>query len=285
MGDGMTHARAGSGRLPKFSTPPVVEVALSVQFESPVLAAPLLWRRWSQVDDQFPHVQEVPPVIPVIETFDQPPRTGGPHVELRVSSAPLPIRLWMMTSSKTELVQLQPDRFGYNWRKLSPKDQYPSYAVIRGKFSTQWTDFERFIAENKLERLAPVQCEVTYVNHIRSQGIWADHSEIQKVIPSLTPQLTEGFLPSPEAVRYAPSYLIPGADGTPFGRLHVAVNSVYLPEETEPIIYMQLTARAAPNEENLKGILQTLDVGHEWIVRGFATLTSSEMHDAWRRTQ
>ena len=281
----MTHGRSGADRLPKFSKPPVVEVALSVQFEVPILAGPLLWRRWSQIEGQFPHVQEVPPVLPVIERFDEPSRAGGPHVELRVSSAPLPARLWMMTSSKTELVQLQPDRFGYNWRKLSPKDDYPSYAAIRDKFAMQWTDFERFVGSNDLEPLAPVQCEVTYVNHIKGEGIWKYHGEVEKVIPSVTPRLTEGFLPAPESVRHSSNYVIPGSDGRPVGRLHVGIDPIYLPEETEPTIKMQLTGRTAPQDSNLKGILETLDLGHEWIVRAFATLTSSEMHDVWRRTQ
>ena len=281
MGDGMT--QAGSGRLPEFADPPVVEVALSVQFESPVLTGPLLWRRWSQIEGEFPQVQEVPPILSVIETFDEPSPRARPQVEVRVSDAPLPVRLWMITSAKTELIQLQQDRFGYNWRKLRPDDEYPRYHSIRDKFSKQWTSFEQFVVASKLETIKPIQCEITYINHIKRAGVWKIHGEIEKVIPSATPQLTEGFLPSPEAVRFAPKYIIPAADGTPYGRLHVSVSPVYLTEGTEPIFFMDLTARAAPQETTLDGILETLDMAHEWVVRGFATLTSSEMHLAWRR--
>jgi hypothetical protein len=46
---------------------------------------------------------------------------------------------------------------------------------------------------------------------------------------------------------------------------------------------MNLTARGRPDEESIEGALRFLDIGREWIVRGFAAVTTPEMHAIWRR--
>ncbi len=44
---------------------------------------------------------------------------------------------------------------------------------------------------------------------------------------------------------------------------------------------MTLTARGAPRTSNLQGVLEFLDCGREWIVRGFEELTTEYMHGRW----
>ena len=59
----------GHKPLPEFEGPPVVEVAVSVQFDAPVLDGPLIALRWGQVRDRFPLREETSPLTPTIETF------------------------------------------------------------------------------------------------------------------------------------------------------------------------------------------------------------------------
>lgn len=268
----------GDKPLPEFENPPVVEVALSVQFDAPVLEGPLLMLRWGQIRDRFPRFQQAPPVPLATEAFDGP---QGRRIEIQFSDIPPTPRILMMSESNTRVLQLQQNMFGYNWRKLEFEHEYPRYDRIIQDFEREFEEFEEFLSHERLGALSPVQCEVTYVNRIFPEGVWDTHSDIGEVIPSTTLRLTEGFLPSMEQMRCASQFVICGEDGASIGRLHVSIEPGYI--DNIPIYLMRLTARGEPQENSLSGIIKMMDVGHEWIVRGFTTLTSKEMHDVWRR--
>ena len=44
---------------------------------------------------------------------------------------------------------------------------------------------------------------------------------------------------------------------------------------------VQLFARGAPIGDGLEGALAFLDLGHDWLVRAFKSLTTLEMHKEW----
>ena len=267
--------------LPAFENPPVVEVVVSVQFDEPAISGPLLMLRWSQIRDRFPKYEETPPVPFTIETFDGP---REPRFEFEISDAPPTPRFFMKSESESEILQVQENMFGYSWRKLSPTDEYPHYEKIREAFKRELAEFQMFLSEENLGDISPVQCEVTYVNLILPEEVWSSHSELGKIIPSTAPRLTEGFLPPPEQLRYVTQYVITGDDGSPQGRLYVSVEPGHLMGENAPMYLMKLTVRGCPRGNCRTGIVKAMDIGHEWIVRGFTSLTSREMHQEWRRT-
>ena len=272
----------GHKPLPEFEEPPVVEVAVSVQFDAPVLDGPLIALRWGQVRDRFPLREETSLLTPTIETFGVPQE---PRIEIQFSGASPAQRLLMLSESKTKLLQIQKDLFGYSWRKLQPEHEYPRYEKIRNDFKCELADFQTFLSAEELGGLSPVQCEVTYVNVILTEeGVWSSHSELGRVIPSATPRLIEGFLPPPEQTRYASQYVIFDEEDVPQGRLYVSVEPTHHMTHKMPMYLMKLTFRGAPQGDGTDGIIKAMNLGHEWIVQGFATLTSSEMHRVWRRT-
>ncbi len=269
--------------LPEYDKPPVVEVAVMVQFEAPTLGIPQIMRWWSQIQDQFPGFEQAPPIPPATESFGIPKITQ-PLVQFQLlDSLPVP-RVFIKKASDTELIQIQQDRFGYSWRKLKPDNDYPRYVSIRETFLQQLVFFEEFLASDHLEAMNSTLCEVTYVNHILGSGVWHGHSELYKVIPFVTPRLSENFLPLPEDIQFAARYII-RTNKAPLGRLYVSVEPRFLTADMTPIFLMRLTARGAPQGLGQAGILKTVDLGHEGIVRAFTTLTSPEMQKAWRRTR
>ena len=278
-------SRKTTGRhkpLPEFSRPPVVEVAVSVQFDAPVLDGPQIALRWGQVRDRFPLREEAAPLTPTIETFGGPQE---PRIEIQFSGTSPTQRLLMLSDSKTKLLQIQKNLFGHSWRKLQPQHEYPRYEKIRNDFEYELADFQTFLSAEGLEDLSPIQCEVTYVNVILTEeDVWSSHSELGRVIPSAIPRLTEGFLPPPEQTRYASQYVIPSEGDVPQGRLYVSVEPTHHMPDKMPMYLMKLTFRGPPQGDGTDGIIKAMNLGHEWIVQGFATLTSSEMHLVWRRT-
>src|SRR6266566_1973662 len=148
----MSEAKAG---LPEYESPPVIEVVLSVQFESmDDMHAPQLGLLWSQFRKDFPRVEQHPPIPSVVETFGQT-LSARPGFQIEMSELPFPFlpRLWFLNESGTELVQVQQDRFIHNWRKTDSGQQYPRYEYIRGRFNSELQLFSSFLEAEKLPRL------------------------------------------------------------------------------------------------------------------------------------
>ena len=267
--------------IPKFEKPPVVEVAVSVQFSAPVLDGPLLMLRWTQVRDRFPRYEQVSPLPSSVETFSNP---RGLRFEFQFSDAPPTPRLLMLNESETEVLQIQEDRLGYSWRRLSNDHEYPRYPSIRESFLRELIDFEGFLSSENLAPLNAVQCEVTYVNLIPAGQVGEHHSDLGKILPSVEFRRTETFLPDPEQTTYASQFVIIGDSGEPIARLYVMADPSFAASDRSPIYILKLTVRGAPQGPGTVEIIKSMDLGHEWIVRAFATLTSGEMQKVWERT-
>ena len=268
--------------LPDFRKPPIVESLLGLQFE-PIegLTSAHLGLLWERFRDEFPSIQEQPPLRPAIEEFGPPKRPISVTIE---EGLPTP-RLWFLNDSGTRLIQVQTNRFIDNWRRLQ-KDQdenpYPRYEPRRARFLEEVRVLKEFL---KCEGLGPIvvnQCEVTYVNHIEPSGVWENHGHIARVFNGCSFAHAE-FLQAPEDAGFHARFLIPAEFGAPIGRLSVAVNPAWDRETKQPIFRTSLTARGAPLSEGDEGAFAFFDLGRRWIVKGFAELTTPEMHDVWQR--
>ena len=273
-------------QLPDFSNPPVVEVALAVQFEPLTeLRTPQIGLLWANFRDRFPKIEEHPPLDPMMERFGAPgPPKPSVHFEM-MRRPPVP-RCWFVSADGTELIQIQQDRFAHNWRKTSASGEpveYARYKHIRAGFRDELHDFAKFVTLEQLGALKPNQCELTYVNHIVSGPGWQHHGELGKILTLFETRYTDEFLPDLEEARVASAYVIPGPDGKPLGRLRLSIDSAYRRADNYPIMVLNLVARGRPDGTGTEGVMKFLDTGHEWIVRGFAAITTPEMHKIWGR--
>jgi len=258
-------------------------LALGVQFEClDRLKAVHYGIWWKAIRDQFPKVEEHNALPPIVEPLDMAQTV---EVKLRISDRPPPVRLWFLNEEATRLIQVQNDRFVYNWRKRGPsKEPYPSYDVLIEDFMKHLESFCDFVAEGKHGAFVPTMCEITYVDHIVAGQGWKDHSEMHKLIAPVSPQYSDDFLPPMESLLFNTSYLFKkGAKA--LGRLRVNANPAFRGKEKEPITVMNVGAFAPPIGPNIEGIRKALDRAHEWTVRGFTSMTPKEMHKVWGRTQ
>lgn len=266
--------------LPDFDRPPVAEVVLSLQFEpiSSLTTAHvgLLWQRYR---DRLSVIEEHPPLAPAFERFGPP---APPRVTVSVEDRPPTPRVWFLNEQKTELVQVQNDRFVHNWRKVGQGQAYPRYEKIRALFRKEVSDFERFIQDERMGALAVNQCEVTYVNHIEQSGAWERHGQVERLFGNWSPLPGDAFLPEPEDafLRWRFRML---RNGDAAGRLHVAAQPSWTASGMQPVWLMNLTARGAPLGSGIDGAFDFFDLAREWIVRGFADLTTETMHRGWER--
>ena len=272
---------SGPKDLPDFRTPPVAETVLSLQFE-PIsgLTSPHLGVLWARFRQELPLIEEHPQLPPVFEKFEPP---SPAQVEVTIEEKPPLPRVWFVNDTKTELIQMQSNRFIHNWRKLEGMEPYPHYEPIREKFRGEVAVLEQFLRDEKLGTLAVNQCEVTYVNHVEPSGVWDRHGQLEKVFSMWSGLVNSSFLPDPEDAGLHMRFVIPDGTGKPIGRLHVVVHPAWKKTDNSPILALNLTARGAPIGEGTEGAFTFFDLARRWIVKGFADLTTPEMHRAWER--
>jgi uncharacterized protein (TIGR04255 family) len=270
---------------PDFERPPVIEVALSLQFRPlELLRSAHLGLMWSNFRSEgFSRVEDHGELEPVFEDFDAKP---SPRVGVRMhafdDAPPLP-RIWFLNEGQNELIQFQRDRFIVNWRQGAEAEPYPRYGRIRDRFLSAFAVFAEFLQSEKLGEIVPSQCELTYVNHIPSGEGWATHGEADRVITVWKNEYSDSYLSTPEDVAVAMRYRMHDERGTPLGRLHIMFHPAMRTTDLSPIFVMNLTARGEPRPSDLEGALNLFDRQHEWIVRGFASVTTLRMHEIWRR--
>lgn len=267
--------------FPDFTDPPVVEVVLGVQFE-PIAdlgtaQLGLVWQKFRQ--QGFSKTEDQPPLAPTVEQFGarRPFRVG---VELELVDAPSIPRLWFLNQPETELIQIQRDRFMHNWRKVRQGEVYPRFEQLRAAFERELNDFSQHLRDEKLGDLVPTQCEVTYVNEIVSGAGWERHGQLGAVLTLWQAPDRDTVLPEPEDVQLGIRYVIPNDDGEPQGRLNITVAPAYR-VEGPPIMLMNLTARGKPEGEGIEGALRFIERGRAWLVHGFTSITTPDMHRIW----
>lgn len=272
--------------LPDFKHPPVVEVALSVQFDTLPMRAAHVGLLWSEFKGDFPKLQDKPPLKEVFETFGTP-AFQQPRIEAKFLDMYPPPRCWFLNDKEDELIQIQQDRFIHNWRKVGDEDvdEYPRYETIRKKFVDELRHFEAFVEEHDLGSLEANQCEITYVNRISPAGVWSGHGQLDHVLTIISGDTSDDFLPTPEDIKVAVRYIIKDEHDKPIGRLHLRAEPTFTDPENEPAITLTLTARGKPLGLGVSGIMDFLDIGREQIVRGFTSITTQRMHgkEAWER--
>jgi uncharacterized protein (TIGR04255 family) len=262
--------------FPSFSNPPVVEVICGITFKPiPGLLAPHLGLLWNEFREEYPECKEVDPLVPVIETFDGEDQRVNPF-----SESFLP-RIWFFSKDENGILQLQRDRLLHNWRKVRATDQYPRFRSVAENFQKYLAIFQRFLSASNLGTIAPEQLEMTYLNHIPQGEAWKTLADIGAVFPDFNWNNRTRFLPAPERLNWRTSFQLPNQSG----RLHVVIQTAFRRSDRLPMIVVELTVRGFPTTRTAEALQSWYEQAHEWIVKGFADLTSPSVHQLWNRKE
>lgn len=273
--------KPGSNDLPRFKNPPVVETVLGVQF-SPLraLTNSHMGAYWAGLKSDWPDVKNAAPLGEQFEDFGE----RGPSWALasrQIQIAQNPTSRMVMTHRKEDrTIQVQNNRFLFNWTGGHKNQQYPEYGeFVRSAFDEAFGGFQEFVAEEELGEIVPNQWEVTYVNHIPKGSVWNEPDEWASIF-SLSPALR---IPS-SAVRLEGLQAEWHFEIMPQrGRLHVQMVSgrKKTDEEEEELLVLKLTARGPIDSQSCPTLGEGLDIGHETIVCAFRDLASETALDYW----
>lgn len=269
----------GESRLPvKFQKPPIVEVACSVNFALPrPLKTAHIGSFWALVRDEFPHTDDVAPIATIVEQPDQNPETIG----IQFLNLPPLRRTWMTASDGKHLIQLQEDRFIFNWKRIADDDDYPSYEKVIAGFNRQLGTFTEFVKAAELGVISFTQLELTYTNLVKSANGMNEKEPWSVLVDHIPKNDPARFLPAPEGFNWNTTYKLPDAAG----RLHVAAQVARHLKTGERVVRLDFTARGQPKDSSPQGRQDWFDLAHHWITQGFADVTSQEtQNEVWERT-
>lgn len=254
--------------LISFSNPPVVETVLGVQFD-PLKdwSIPYYGLFWEQIRERYP-VSQVQPAIGASNNV----------IELEFPGGGFPVRCWFMDSSNAQLIQVQQDRFLYNWRKVEENSPYPRYENSRSGYEKAWTDFCQFLETHGLSLPNVVQCEVTYINHFNQGKGWAELSDIPDVFNYWSGAFPDTTFLKPESVSVSATYPLSDNQGFLLTQMQPVIDT-----ENNRSIQFRLTSISDPKSSKLEDILSCFDFCHQSITKAFIELTSAKMHEIWGR--
>jgi len=269
----MTHSiesSLSSGRLPGYKNPPVNEVVCGMRFHTPEkLRIAHIGFLWDKFRADYPIVQHAPPIAPVKGEFLVDEATG----------VPLP-RIWFINKSDDQVIQFQVDRFYFNWRRR--EGDYPRYNHVISNFEIVLDTMENFFADFEFGELKPIEYELSYINHFPKGQGWNKIYDLPRILSDFVwMQAKERFLPNPEIVAWQAQFPLQENKGNLIVNLKQATRT----EDQVPLLVLELKALGIGESRGKEAIREWFDVAHEWIVRGFTDLTTSEIQEIWEREE
>lgn len=266
---------ARPANLPEFRRPPLDEVAIGVQF-SPLRGYTSVLSKaiWDIYRDEFPIVQELPPLEPAFETFGG--SNPAAHASFRFGTGPVRSRLWFLSRDDSHLIQFQEDKLLLNWRRRDTAGDYPRFETIFSAYSKYIDKLNRFSEKEFGMPLGLNQAEITYFNVIavdsyEEAGKWLN---FVKIPDSGIENLTCSF-----------SKVTTDEQGHPEGRLTHELQSVVSKDGKQKALRLALTFRGKPKGSQIGDYLDFLAKGRAIIVNRFGELGTDFSRKIWERAQ
>ena len=260
----MVTRRSTQETIPSVERPPLNEVACDLKFDPlPEFKVPYIGLFWERISEAFPRIEHQQPI-------------GWPKAGQDIL-VPFP-RIWFLDSKRQTFIQIQEDRFSYNWRKTGDSESYPRFSKILPIFQENFDLFCYFINEKGLGKVEPNTCELIYTNHIPMGDVWNSFSEIKRILPDIAWRQGRGrFLKHIQNVFWQASFSLPDDHGTLFVRAQSAMRKI----DKRPMLVLEFRASGLGADKSVDAVWQWFHMAHEWIVRGFFDLTGPKIQDFW----
>jgi uncharacterized protein (TIGR04255 family) len=230
---------------------------------------------WDRIRTEFPKVEEALPLSPIVEEQGQSVAESESW-----STLPPARRAWLLNPDGSNIIQIQADRFLFNWKHTLGAKNYPSYQIVIEEFERHLRAFLAFMRDVGGVHLTFRQFEMTYVNHINKEyGL--DLQDETSILVDHVRKSGARFLPAPENFNFSVSYPLPEG----IGRLHVIAQSMNSPQDDGRLIRLDMVARGMAADASDDARRKWFDTAHIWITHGFADVTSPTVqHEIWKRT-
>jgi uncharacterized protein (TIGR04255 family) len=140
---------------------PVTEVIIGAQFDGTPFDSEFVFNFYNNIKDKYPHILEQPPVPSVFQHSNMNDNVLLPGFN---------VRRFLISLDQSKLIQIQPNRFLFNWRKIN-NIEYPHFQSVLEKFLSVYEK----IKERRILNQLVNQLEVTYIDHIYVNDFGTDN--------------------------------------------------------------------------------------------------------------
>ncbi|ELS32513.1 MULTISPECIES: TIGR04255 family protein [Pseudanabaena] len=243
----------------KFAKSPLTEVICGVEFNATEFSSVHFGLYWQTIRNKFPNPPLDRPPIGTIEFLSILPN-------LR--------RVWFESEDRRQLIQLQANRFHYNWRRQDEEDQYPHFQEIYPRFAQEWQDFQDWWISTESSPLQPIRYELSYINQIDQAFGWNSVSDHQKIFKFLANRFDDLSLKT-RVFDFNLELELKENNGKLSVRLHQGVK----PNDNLPVIILELTASTIGI--NATDSQTWFDLAHKSTVETFLSLVTDEIKKEW----
>ena len=262
-----------------FARPPVDEVVLSVLFKSlNELLAPHLGEIWQEFKkDGFERIAEQPLVPPIVEKFPAP--IG--EAKLHIGNVPKLARIWFVDKDDSRLIQVQRDRFTFNWRKTEASPTYPGFSDIFADFEGFYNRFRQVLESQRIGRVTPLQYELTYIDQLFRGDGWDTLNDIGKIYNLFADtQRLDSFWTDAESIILRTSFLVPNLQG----RLHFTISSRVKMPEQQQTLQTDFTIRGFPENAEYDAMIAWFTKAHARVRENFSSIFMEDIQtQVWER--
>ncbi len=261
-----------SSRMSKasFQTSPLTEVICGITFDAPDFASVHFGLYWQSIQARYPSLPKDTQPIGEIPLLAIPPK-------LR--------RVWFESIDQAKVVQLQADKFLYNWRKVDQSVEYPHFQDVYQGFAAEWQHFEAWWRQlwqaqqaaptfPGLDPIRAAQYELTYLNQIGHELGWHSAADTQRIFKFLAGNWGDFPLSQPNAHQFNLEFALPEGMGT----LAISISQGIELANNQPVLICELTARSA---DAMRPIAGWFEAAHESMVQSFLHLLNEDVKTAW----
>jgi hypothetical protein len=156
-----------------------------------------------------------------------------------------------------------------------PHHGYPDYETLWPQFAEDLQALTETFTQGG--RPAPLvsECELSYVNPVTAVEPWPGQSRLERLLLRWFGQHDGGgLLPSPEDVVADARFSMPRQGDAPAGTMTIETRWLSV-EGPGQVMGMTLSARSRVSDGQLTSVRAFFDNALEWIIRGFAELTTA----------
>lgn len=269
----------------KFETPPVVETALSVQFNSlagfTAAHAGWFWKEYVEKfgdgpPNEWKQITEAPKIPGQLEKFGAEDVWAPPLVQ--VLHGVMSPRIQIIRGDGERMLQVQDNRLILNWRKQA--SAYPTYQTLLPEFRNMLNAFESFCEEAAFGTPVYNLWEITYVDQVKKGTMWDSVRNLNRIFPALAaPPVSALHAPPSDDETISADWRFSLANRR--GRLYLQLRQAKLQPSNEEVIQLTTTARGPVSET--QSWEQGMNFGHDALSETFLAITSSEAQQLWKK--
>ena len=266
--------------LPKFKTPPLIEVVHGVQFRPVAMNITHPGLFFQLVRDRYPRAQTVPPLPP---SPDPAGPIGSMSFSLQLAGGEELPRSWFISNDDAMLIQLQSDRLLLNWRRGAQNAEYPHFEAVSAEFSRVYQLFAKFCIDENLAAIEPTRCEMTYVNHLMEGPVAEVPWRPEEWLRLWSGTTGSEWPVHADEVSFNLRYRIRENADAPVAYLTINAQSLKLPHVKNVIPQIEITVLGRPSETSAAAVCAFHHMAHRQIVNCFTGITTENAHIHWGR--